>query len=90
MNTIHRPARTGVWLVGIFGDIASTLIAGSLAIKQGLASKTGMVSALKPFDQLTLISTDALVFGGLDVKSSTLLHAISEVYRNSRTLPPGL
>jgi myo-inositol-1-phosphate synthase len=90
MTNIQRTPHVGLWIIGALGDISSTLIAGSLAIKHGMASTTGMVSTLEPLSKLKLVSTDELIFGGLDVKSSSMSEAVDGVNRRSRTLPDGL
>ena len=90
MTDVQRKHRVGLWIIGALGDISSTLIAGSLAIKHEMASTTGMISTLEPLSNLNLVSTNELVFGGLDIRPSTLLEAVDGVYRRSRTLPLGL
>ena len=77
--------KTGVWIIGALGEIASTLIVGTLAIRNGLASTTGLVTQLPPMDRLDLIPLDNLVFGGQDLRSLSVMDAVEEVYRRSRT-----
>ncbi|AUY50414.1 inositol-3-phosphate synthase [Streptomyces sp. CB01881] len=59
--------RTGVWLVGARGSVATTTVVGALAIRAGLADTTGMVTALEPFAACGLPAVGDLVFGGHDV-----------------------
>jgi myo-inositol-1-phosphate synthase len=59
--------RTGVWLVGARGSVATTTVVGALAIRAGLAGTGGMVTALEPFAAAALPEAGELVFGGHDV-----------------------
>lgn len=59
--------RTGVWLVGARGSVATTTVVGALAIRAGLVGTGGMVTALDPFAEAGLPGVDELVFGGHDV-----------------------
>lgn len=61
--------RYGVLIVGAFGHLATTVITGALALKKGLCSKSGMVTALDDFSQLDLIEPGDLIFGGWDIRS---------------------
>ncbi|MCZ4125431.1 inositol-3-phosphate synthase [Streptomyces sp. H39-S7] len=58
--------RTGVWLVGARGSVATTTVAGALAVRSGLAGTGGMVTALRPFADAGLPDLGELVFGGHD------------------------
>ncbi|WP_327074485.1 inositol-3-phosphate synthase [Kitasatospora purpeofusca] len=62
--------RTGVWLVGARGAVATTTVVGALAIRAGLAGTTGMVTELEPFAACGLPAVRDLVFGGHDVVST--------------------
>ncbi|MGK5548653.1 inositol-3-phosphate synthase [Streptomyces sp. URMC 127] len=62
-----KQERTGVWLVGARGSVATTTVVGALAIGAGLADAAGMVTALEPFAAAGLPETGGLVFGGHDI-----------------------
>jgi myo-inositol-1-phosphate synthase len=83
-NRPHAP-RVGVWIQGALGDIATTMMVGALAIRQGLNSTVGMVTRIPPMDALDLASLDQLVFGGIDIKPSSLRESALAVHRSSRT-----
>lgn len=78
-------ARVGVWMQGALGDIATTMMVGALAIRQGLTSTVGMVTRIPPMDALDLPALDQLVFGGIDIKPSSLRESALAVHRSSRT-----
>lgn len=64
---------TGAWFVGARGSVATTALVGALGIRHGLAPTTGMVTELPDLDPAGLPDTAALVFGGHDVSSRSLL-----------------
>jgi myo-inositol-1-phosphate synthase len=59
--------RTGVWLVGARGNVATTAVAGARGIARGTADTTGLVSARDPCARLPLPAVEDLVFAGHDV-----------------------
>lgn len=77
--------KTGAWLIGAYGDIATTLMVGSCAIQSGLVSHTGLVTELVPMRYLDLCSLDALVFGGHDIVANTVCEQAEIVSERSRT-----
>lgn len=83
MNKKNR--RTGVWIVGAYGDIATTLIVGCCAIRSELVSNTGLVTALSPMNQLDLIDLDNITFGGHDIIDTTVESQAIRVCENSKT-----
>lgn len=81
--------RTGVWLVGARGSVAVTTIAGAAALRAGLATMTGCVTASRPFDSLPLPAVSDLVFGGHDIVESELLKRAERLAEDG-VLPAGL
>jgi len=81
-NNHHR---TGVWLVGAYGDIATTLIVGSCALQNNLISNNGLVTELSPMQQLDLIKLDELVIGGHDIADNTVANQAELICARSRT-----
>ena len=51
--------RVGVWLVGVYGNVGTCVVAGTAAIARGLMDTTGLVTAASPFDQLELAALDS-------------------------------
>lgn len=64
--------KTGLFLVGAAGYISMAVIAGSLALKKGIAKRTGMVTALDAFEGLGLLEPDELVIGGWEIRDFSL------------------
>ncbi len=71
--------RTGVYLIGACGSVATTCIVGASALAQGLARPTGMVSMLADFDPLCLQPLGSLVFGGCEIRRTTPLQSAHEL-----------
>ncbi|MEU2165658.1 inositol-3-phosphate synthase [Streptomyces chengbuensis] len=69
-NTDER--RTGVWLIGARGSVATTAITGCAAVTAGLHPATGMVTETPPFAAAALPSLSSLVFGGHDTTACPL------------------
>ncbi|MCZ7456969.1 inositol-3-phosphate synthase [Streptomyces sp. WMMC940] len=69
-NTDER--RTGVWLIGARGSVATTAITGCAAVAAGLHPATGMVTETPPFAAAGLPSLSSLVFGGHDTTACPL------------------
>ncbi|TCB96532.1 myo-inositol-1-phosphate synthase [Micromonospora zingiberis] len=64
--------RTGVWLVGARGSVATTSIVGALALRAGLTGSTGCVTELPAVRGPALPAFADLVFGGHDVVATPL------------------
>ncbi|MFF6883377.1 inositol-3-phosphate synthase [Streptomyces sp. NPDC012421] len=67
MTTTGPSTRTGVWLVGARGSLATTVVAGCGAVAAGLRPPVGMVTLTEPFADCGLPGVETLVFGGHDV-----------------------
>ncbi|PSP74858.1 myo-inositol-1-phosphate synthase [Halobacteriales archaeon QS_1_68_20] len=65
--------RTGVWLIGARGNVATLAVVGARAVARDLTATTGMVTAREPASRLDLPAIDDLVFGGHDVHSGSLV-----------------
>jgi len=65
--------RTGVWLIGARGSVATTVVAGAAAVRAGLADLTGCVTAQPEFAAAGLTDVAGLVFGGHDVTETSLV-----------------
>ncbi|MER6976405.1 inositol-3-phosphate synthase, partial [Streptomyces carpinensis] len=65
-------SRTGVWLAGARGSVATTVVAGTAALRAGLAGPTGCVTEQPGFPEAGLPAMSDLVFGGHDVACTPL------------------
>ncbi|WP_408958420.1 inositol-3-phosphate synthase [Natrinema sp. 74] len=80
--------RTGVWLVGARGNVATMSIVGARAIARGATDTTGMVTEREPVSHLELPPVEGLVFGGHDIESEPLV-AQAERQRDRNGVPDG-
>ncbi|MFE9062675.1 inositol-3-phosphate synthase [Streptomyces violaceusniger] len=81
--------RTGVWLIGARGSVATTAVAGCAAVAGGLQPATGMVTETAPFADTGLPALADLVFGGHDT-AITPLPKRAEALAADGVLPHGL
>ncbi|MEG3616794.1 inositol-3-phosphate synthase [Isoptericola haloaureus] len=72
-DTPASTGRTGLWLVGARGSVATTATLGLAALAAGHAPATGCVTAAEPFDGLALPAFGDLVVGGHDVAPTTMV-----------------
>ncbi len=82
--------RVGLWLVGAFGGVATTITLGLTALAKGRTSTTGLVSALPMFDGLPLPSAAEFVIGGHDIREGSFLESALEFRQNSGVFEPEL
>lgn len=59
--------RTGLWLVGAFGAIGSTVALGLASLRRGLTQPIGLVTALPAFEQVPVLPFDQLEVFGHDI-----------------------
>jgi len=92
-NTTDKTAhhhKTGVWILGARGDIATTLIVGAEALKKGQISSSGMTTEIPPTSNLDLIEMENMVIGGIDIIESTLVETAKTIGKRSNTFSTDL
>jgi len=57
-----------IWLIGAYGIVSTTAMAGAKAIEKGIAGKTGLVTALPFFAELDEIIPFNFEFGGHEIR----------------------
>ena len=72
--------KVGVWLIGAAGGIGSTVALGLAAARLGRESCAGMVTELADFATLGLVQTQDIQFGGHEIRSETLVDAITQMH----------
>lgn len=78
--------RTGVWLFGARGSVATTTIAGAAALRHGI-TPVGLVTALPDFAEAGLVGVESLVFGGHDVVDTPLVKRLERLVAGG-VVPP--
>jgi myo-inositol-1-phosphate synthase len=75
--------RVGLWLIGAFGGVGTTITLGLTAMAKGLSGRTGLVTDLPMFEGLTLPEPVDFVVGGHDIRQTSFLESAEEFRRNS-------
>jgi myo-inositol-1-phosphate synthase len=78
-----RRHRVGLWLIGAFGGVGTTITLGLAAMVRGLADRTGLVSELPLFSGLPLPEPGDFVIGGHDIRQTSFTESAEEFRRNS-------
>lgn len=78
--------KVGVWLIGVNGGLATTLIFGVRAIVRKLTPAIGMMTEGEPFRKLELLPTEDIVFGGHDIRKTSLFGSAYDIYKETGTL----
>ncbi|NRA97231.1 MAG: inositol-3-phosphate synthase [Planctomycetes bacterium] len=77
--------KCGVWLIGAHGGLATTMTVGTLMARRDLVSKAGLLTETEPFRQLALPALSDLVFGGHDVRQTTVYQSAYDIYKDTGT-----
>lgn len=70
--------RVGLWLVGAFGGVGTTIALGLTAMARGLVNRTGLVSELPLFEGLELAEPGQFVIGGHDIRQTSYAESAEE------------
>lgn len=82
--------KIGVWLIGAWGGVATTVVVGWLGLRRGVTGATGLVSVLPPFDQLDLVGWDEVVIGGHEIRETTAATEARQLLEKSHVFQPQL
>jgi myo-inositol-1-phosphate synthase len=77
-------ARTGIWLIGARGGVASAATLGLVGLQKRLTDSVGLVSALPQFAGLPLADWNSLVVGGHEIRDVSIVDAVERLHRESR------
>ena len=75
--------RVGLWLVGAFGGVGTTITLGLAAMVRGLVDRTGLVTEIPLFQGLPLADLGSFVIGGHDIRNTSFAESAEEFRRNS-------
>src|SRR5262249_53393458 len=67
--------RAGLWLIGAYGGVGTTVAVGLSALAQGLTDATGMVTALPAFQGCGLADLVDFVIGGHELRQTSYVEA---------------
>lgn len=68
--------RVGLWLLGAFGGVGSTVALGLSALGRQVTNSTGLVTERPPFDRLGLDAPAEFVVGGHDIRKSDFRESV--------------
>jgi len=83
MNSPSSPRRVGLWLIGAFGGVGTTITLGLSAMARGKRPTTGLVTALPLFQGLDLPEPGAFIVGGHDIRQGSFAASAEEFRTNS-------
>ncbi|HEV2947467.1 MAG TPA: inositol-3-phosphate synthase [Gemmataceae bacterium] len=75
--------RVGLWLIGAFGGVGTTVAMGMAALRRGLIGQTGLVTSLPLFQGIDLDEPSQFVLGGHDVRRTNYREAVGELHERS-------
>ena len=81
--------RVGLWLVGAFGGVGTTITLGLAAMTRGLADRTGLVTEHPLFAGLPLPEPGDFVIGGHDIRQTSFGESAEEFRANSGVFDAG-
>jgi myo-inositol-1-phosphate synthase len=82
--------KTGIWLVGARGGVATTAIVGLVALQKKMTAAHGLVSELPQFQSTGLVDWSEFVVGGHDIRNTNLVEEARKLQSESRLLSPQL
>ena len=74
--------RVGLWLVGAFGGVGTTIAVGLAAMAKGLVDQTGLTTDLPAFRDLPLPAPEDFVVGGHEIRETTF-EASAQEFRDA-------
>ncbi|MCC6176886.1 MAG: inositol-3-phosphate synthase [Chloroflexi bacterium] len=77
--------RTGVLFIGAHGSVATTTVAGIMALARGLSQPYGTITTSPLFEGIDLLSFGDLAFGGWDIH---LYERYDQAVRENGVVPP--
>jgi myo-inositol-1-phosphate synthase len=78
-----RARRVGLWLIGAFGGVASTVALGLAALRRRLIDTTSLVTALPHCSGLDLDDPGSFVLGGHDIRRDTYVRSVGSLHQRS-------
>jgi myo-inositol-1-phosphate synthase len=82
--------RVGLWLIGAFGGVGSSVALGLASLKRNLIATTGLVTALPEFAGLDLDGPGDFVLGGHEIRPGHFATASSTVGGGTPAYSPSL
>jgi len=81
-------SRTGIWLIGAKGGVATTAILGLCALRKKLIESAGLVSSLPRFENAGLADWSDFVVGGHDIRAGSLFEHAERMHTDNKAVDP--
>jgi myo-inositol-1-phosphate synthase len=81
--------RVGLWLVGAFGGVGTTVTLGLATMARGLSDRTGLVTDLPEFRELPFPEPADFIVGGHDIRRTTFADSAEEFRKASGVFEEG-
>ena len=82
--------RVGLWMIGAFGGVGTTVALGLAALRRGITSEIGLVTASPQLAGLELDVPAQFVVGGHDIRRTTFAQTVREFQQRSNVFEPSL
>ena len=82
--------RVGLWMIGAYGGVATTIAVGLTAMARGLRERTALVSELPLFTKLGCPEPADFVIGGHEIRDGSFEQSAEEFRRSSGVLDADL
>ncbi|QDT91570.1 inositol-3-phosphate synthase [Gimesia algae] len=82
--------RIGIWIIGAWGGVSTTVAVGLTALQKGLSGTSGLVSENPYFEKLNLADWDQLVIGGHEIRDTSFVDAAKHFSETSGVFHPAL
>jgi myo-inositol-1-phosphate synthase len=76
--------KIGIWFIGAWGGVSTTVATGLAALQQGLTGEAGLVTGLPRFADLDLADWNQFVIGGHEIRRTCYAVEAKNLYDNSR------
>ncbi|GIW79007.1 MAG: myo-inositol-1-phosphate synthase [Gemmatales bacterium] len=75
--------RVGLWLIGAYGGVATTVALGLAALRRNRIDTTSLVTALPAFKDLPLDAPNDFELGGHDIRRTSYREAVTSLHQRS-------
>ncbi len=80
----------GIWLIGAWGGVSTTVAVGLAALRHGLTNEVGLVTGRPPFDGLDLAAWDRFTVGGHEIRETDFATEARKLHDDSRVFSHSL
>jgi myo-inositol-1-phosphate synthase len=75
--------RIGIWFIGAWGGVATTVATGLAALQRGAVAPVALVSSLPRFEKLKLCAWDRFVVGGHEIRKTSYAVEAQQLHEKS-------